>query len=129
MAPFEALYGKRCRSPAHWYETGENLIAVPDFVESTTEAVKLIQERMKMAQSRQKSYADRRRRPLEFQVGDYLFLKVAPMKGVMRFGKKEYLTYEEQPVQILDRKDKTLRNKVSPLVKVLWRNHKVKEAT
>ncbi|KAL5582903.1 hypothetical protein UlMin_015345 [Ulmus minor] len=138
----------------------------------------------------QKSYADKRRRPLEFQVGDSVFLKVAPMKGVMRFGKKgklsprfigpfkilerigkvayklalppelssvhnvfhvsmlkkyvsdpshvlehepiqvnEDLTYEEKSVQILDRKDKTLRNKVIPLVKVLWRNHKVEEAT
>ncbi|KAL5537439.1 hypothetical protein UlMin_045822 [Ulmus minor] len=142
------------------------------------------------AQSRQKSYADKRRRPLEFLVGDSVFLKVAPMKGVMRFGKKgklspryigpfeilerigkvayrlalppelspvhnvfhvsmlrryvsdpshvlenepievhEDLTYEEQPVQILDQKDKTLRNKVISLVKVLWRNHKVEEAT
>ncbi|KAL5551009.1 hypothetical protein UlMin_001185 [Ulmus minor] len=105
---------------------------------------------METAQSRQKSYADKRRRPLEFQVGDLVFLKVAPMKGVMRFGKKgklsprfigpfeilerigkvnEDLTYEEKPVQILDRKDKTLRNKVIPLVKVLWRNHKIEEAT
>ncbi|KAL5578274.1 hypothetical protein UlMin_019973 [Ulmus minor] len=129
MAPFEALYGRRCRSPVHWYETGENLIVAPYFVESTTEAVKLIQKRMKIAQSRQKSYVDRRRRPLEFKVGDSMFLKVAPMKGIMRFRKKENLTYEEQPVQILDRKDKALRNKVIPLVKVLWRNHKVEEAT
>ena len=59
MEPFEALYGRRCRSLAHWYEIGEKLIAVPDFVESTTEAVKLIQERMKTAQSHQKSYADK----------------------------------------------------------------------
>ncbi|KAL5559638.1 hypothetical protein UlMin_035849 [Ulmus minor] len=190
MAPFKALYRRRCRSPAHWFETGEKLIAAPDFVESTTEAVKMIRERMKTAQSRQKSYADKRRRPLEFLVGDSVFLKVAPMKGVMRFGKKgklspryigpfeilerigkvayrlalppelssvhnvfhvsmlrryvsdpshvlenepievhEDLTYEEQPVQILDQKDKTLRNKVISLVKVLWRNHKVEEAT
>ncbi|KAL5558049.1 hypothetical protein UlMin_034260 [Ulmus minor] len=145
---------------------------------------------METAQSRQKSYADKRRRPLEFQVGEAVFLKVAPMKGVMRFGKKgklnpryigpfeilerigkvayklalppnlssvhnvfhvsmlkkyvqdsshvlehepievhEDLTYEEKPVQILDRKEKTLRNKVIPLVKILWRNHKIEEAT
>ena len=61
MAPFEALYGRRWQSPAHWYETGENLIAVLDFVESTTKAVKLIQKRIETAQSRQKSYADRQR--------------------------------------------------------------------
>ncbi|KAL5545280.1 hypothetical protein UlMin_009064 [Ulmus minor] len=146
MAPYEALYGRKCRSPIHWYETGEKQIAAPDFIETTTEAVKKIRERMETAQSRQKSYADKRRRPLEFQVGEAVFLKVAPMKGVMRFGKKgklnsshvldhepievhEDLTYEEKSVQILDRKEKTLRNKVIPLVKVLWRNHRIEEAT
>ncbi|KAL5549832.1 hypothetical protein UlMin_000008 [Ulmus minor] len=144
MAPYKALYGKKCRSPIHWYETGEKQITAPDFIETTTEAVKKIKERMETAQSRQKSYADKRRRPLEFQVGDFVFLKVAPMKGVMRFGKKgklnsshvlehepievhEDLTYEEKLVQILDRREKTLRNKVIPLVKVLWRNHKIDE--
>ena len=66
MAPYEALYGRRCRSPVHWYETGESDITVPEFVEDTTQAVKKIQTRMKSAQSRQKSYTDRRRRPLEF---------------------------------------------------------------
>ncbi|KAL5550792.1 hypothetical protein UlMin_000968 [Ulmus minor] len=190
MAPYEALYGRKCRSPVHWYETGETRLSTSDFIEETTEAIKKIKQRMETAQSRQKSYADKRRRPLEFQVGDSVFLKVAPMKGVMRFGKKgklsprfigpfeilervgkvayklalppelssvhnvfhvsmlkkyvsdpshvlehepiqvnEDLTYEEKPVQILDRKDKTLRNKVIPLVKVLWRNHKIEEAT
>ena len=69
MTLFEALYGRRCGSPVHWFETGEKLIVAPDFVESTTEAVKLIRERMKTAQSRQKSYIDKRRQPLEFQVG------------------------------------------------------------
>ncbi|KAL5579735.1 hypothetical protein UlMin_012177 [Ulmus minor] len=66
MAPYEALYGRRCRSPVHWYETGESEITAPEFVEDTTQAVKKIQTRMKSAQSRQKSYADKRRRPLEF---------------------------------------------------------------
>ena len=150
----------------------------------------MIRERLKTAQSRQKSYADKRRRPLEFQIGDAVFLKVAPLKGVMRFGKKgklspryvgpfeiierigkvayklalspelssvhnvfhvsmlkkyvsdpshvltqdaievqEDLTYEEKPVKILDRQDKMLRNKIIPLVKVLWKNHKMEEAT
>ena len=190
MAPYEALYGRRCKSPVHWYETGESLVTAPDFVENTTEAVKKIQARIEIAQSRQKSYADKRRRPLEFEVGDFVFLKVAPFKGVIRFGKRgklnpryvgpyeilervgkvayrlalppnlasvhnvfhvsmlkkyvpdtshileqepielhEDLTYEEKPVQILDRKTKTLRNKEIPLVKVLWRNQKMEEAT
>ena len=145
---------------------------------------------MEIVFSRQKSYADKRRRPLEFQVGDLVFLKVAPFKGVMRFGKKgklspryigpfevlerignvaykldlpqelacvhnvfhvsmlkkyipdpshvldhepieirEDLTYEEKPVHILAREEKVLRNKVIPLVKVLWRNRDIEEAT
>ena len=67
MAPYEALYGSKCRSPVHWYETGESIVTAPEFVENTTNAVKKIQARMKSAQSRQKSYADKRRRPLEFQ--------------------------------------------------------------
>ncbi|KAL5563785.1 hypothetical protein UlMin_033532 [Ulmus minor] len=174
----------------HYLPLVEFSLSTSEFIEETTEAIKKIRQRMETAQSRQKSYADKRRRPLEFQVGDSVFLKVAPMKGVMRFGKKgklsprfigpfeilerigkvayklalppelssvhnvfhvsmlkkyvsdpshvlehepiqvnEDLTYEEKPVQILDRKDKTLRNKVIPLVKVLWRNHKIEEAT
>ena len=88
MAPYEALYGRRCRSPVHWYEAGESEITAPEFVEDTTQAVKKIQTRMKSAQIRQKSYADRRRRPLEFQVGDSVFLKVSPFKGVIWFGKR-----------------------------------------
>ncbi|KAL5564792.1 hypothetical protein UlMin_027956 [Ulmus minor] len=115
MAPYEALYGRKCRSPIHWYETGEKQIAAPDFIETTTEAVKKIRERMETAQSRQKSYADKRRRPLEFQVGDAVFLKVAPMKDSSHVLEHEPievhedLTYEEKPVQILDRKEKISR--------------------
>ena len=67
-------------------------MAMPDFVEETTEAVKIIRQRMTTAQSRQKSYADKRRRPLEFQVGDLVFLKVMPMKRVMWFDKKGKLS-------------------------------------
>ena len=74
--------------PVHWYETGELEITAPEFVEDTNQAMKKIQTRMKSAQSRQKSYADRRRTPLEFQVGDSVFLKVSPFKGVIRFGKR-----------------------------------------
>ena len=145
---------------------------------------------MRAAQSRQKSYADKRRRELELEIGDQVFLRVSPWKGVMRFGKKgklspryigpyeilervgsvayrlalppnlshvhnvfhisllrkympdpshvlhaepiqieSNLTYEEQPVDILDRKEQVLRTKRIPLVKVLWRNHTTEEAT
>ena len=104
MAPYEALYGRKCRSPVHWFEIGEKHIIAPDFIESTTEAIKLIRERMKTAQSRQKCYANKRIRPLEFQVGDSVFLKVAPMKGVMRFGKKGKLSPRYiGPFEILER--------------------------
>src|SRR5688572_29753850 len=154
------------------------------------EKVKCIRGRMKEAQDRQKSYQDNRRRDLEFEVGDLVYLKVSPMKGVLRFGKKgklspryigpykilkrvgnvayeielpndlakvhpvfhvsmlrkfigdvdtivtledvsieDDLTYEEVPVEILDRQVKKLRNKEVASVKVLWRNQKVESAT
>ncbi|XP_019244332.1 PREDICTED: uncharacterized protein LOC109224199 [Nicotiana attenuata] len=92
MAPFEALYGRRCRSPIGWFELGEAELIGPDLVHQAMENVKIIQERMKTAQSRQKSYADVRRRELEFQVGDWVFLRVSPMKGIMRFGKRGKLS-------------------------------------
>ncbi|KAK6116067.1 hypothetical protein DH2020_008336 [Rehmannia glutinosa] len=168
MAPYEALYGRKCRSPVHWDEVGERKLIGPEL----------------------KSYADKRRKPLEFAVGDVIFLKVAPMKGIMRFGKKgklspryvgpfeiverigdlayrialppalagihnvfhvsmlkkyipdqshilsyetidlrEDLTYEERPMRILDRVEKELRRTKVTLVKVLWKNHAMEEAT
>ncbi|KAL0546144.1 hypothetical protein IC582_016050 [Cucumis melo] len=190
MAPFEALYGKCCRSPVCWGEVGEQRLMGPELVQSTNEAIQKIRSRMHTAQSRQKSYADVRRKDLEFEVGDKVFLKVAPMKGVLRFARRgklsprfvgpfeilerigpvayrlalppslstvhdvfhvsmlrkyvpdpshvvdyepleidENLSYVEQPVEVLAREVKTLRNKQIPLVKVLWRNHRVEEAT
>ena len=159
-------------------------------MQRTTEAVEKIRKRMLTAQSRQKSNGDTRRRDLEFEIGDKVFLKVSPMKGVMRFGKKgklsprfvgpfevlerigavacrlalppslsavhnvfhdsmlrkyisepshvlnyeplqlnQDLTYEKKPVRILDAKEKELRNKRIPLVKVLWKNHSTGEAS
>ncbi|WMV09043.1 hypothetical protein MTR67_002428 [Solanum verrucosum] len=88
MAPYEALYWHRCRSPVGWFEVGEAALIGPDSVLDAMEKVKLIRDRLKTAQSRQKSYADVRRRELEFQVDDWVFLKVSPMKGLMTFGKK-----------------------------------------
>ncbi|KAL0560529.1 hypothetical protein IC582_000934 [Cucumis melo] len=190
MAPFEALYGKCCRSPVCWGEVGEQRLMGPELVQSTNEAIQKIRSRMHTAQSRQKSYADVRRKDLEFEVGDKVFLKVAPMRGVLRFERRgklsprfvgpfeilerigpvayrlalppslstvhdvfhvsmlrkyvpdpshvvdyepleidENLSYAEQPVEVLAREVKTLRNKEIPLVKVLWRNHRVEEAT
>ncbi|KAA0057631.1 pol protein [Cucumis melo var. makuwa] len=190
MAPFEALYGKCCRSPVCWGEVGEQRLMGPELVQSTNEAIQKIRSRMQTAQSRQKSYADVRRKDLEFDVGDKVFLKVAPMKRVLRFERRgklsprfvepfeilerigpvayrlalppslstvhdvfhvsmlkkyvsdpshvvdfepleidENLSYTEQPVEVLAREVKMLRNREIPLVKVLWRNHRVEEAT
>ena len=86
MAPYETLYGRKCRSLVHWYEIRQTTLDQTDFTKGMTEVVKII--RLKTAQSWQKSYADKRRRCLEFQVGNVIFLKVAPLKGVMRFGMK-----------------------------------------
>jgi len=104
MAPFEALYGRRCRTPLNWSEPGEHSLFGVDLVKEAEEKVRLIRENMKVAQSRQKSYADKRRRSLIFEVGDYVYLKVSPMKGVTRFGVKGKLAPRYiGPYQILER--------------------------
>ncbi|KAA0059509.1 pol protein [Cucumis melo var. makuwa] len=146
-------------------EVGKQRLLDPELVQTTNEAIQKIRARMLTAHSRQKSYADVRHKDLEFDVGDMVFLKVAPMKGVLRFEKKgklsprfvgpfeilerigpvayhpthvvdfeplqinENLSYDEQPVEILAKEVKMLRNRGITLVKVLWRNHGVEEAT
>ncbi|KAH9763231.1 Endonuclease [Citrus sinensis] len=178
MAPFEALYGRKCRSPICWDEVGERKLLGPELIQITVDKIKLIRGRLQTAQSRQKSYADRRRRELEFEKGDFVFLKGSPWKGVFRFGKKgklsprfigpfeilerigpvdyrialppslsrlhnvfhvsvlrkyiadpshvldnqpiqitEDMSYEEQPIEIVDRNEQVLRNRVISLVK------------
>lgn len=89
MAPYEALYGMPCRSPVCWAEVGDNKVMGKDVVHETTEMVFIIKDRIYTAQNRKKSYADKKRRSVEFEVGDHVFLKVSPMKGVIRFGKKK----------------------------------------
>ncbi|XP_074293506.1 uncharacterized protein LOC141620568 [Silene latifolia] len=190
MTHFEALYGRKCRSPICWSDIDESRIIGPDLIQEITDKIKFIQGKMRIAQSRQKSYVDPKRRQVEFKVGDSVFLKVSPTKGVIRSGKqrklrpryigpfeivervggvayrlslpielsrihdvfhvsllrkyipdpshiinlppvrvRDDLTYEEKPIQILDHKEKALRNKVIPLVKVLWSHHDDIEAT
>ena len=92
MAPYEALYGRSCRSPICWTEVGKSSITGPNLIRDTSEKVSLIQHRLLTAQSRQKSYADVRHRPLEFEVGDHVFLKVIPKRGVVGFCKREKLS-------------------------------------
>ncbi|XP_049357897.1 uncharacterized protein LOC125822529 [Solanum verrucosum] len=92
MAPYETFYGRKCRSLIGWFEAGKTALFGPDLVHQAMEKVKVIQQRLATAQSRHKSYADNRRRGLEFFIGYWVFLKVSPMKGVMRFGKKGKLS-------------------------------------
>ncbi|GJT01737.1 putative reverse transcriptase domain-containing protein [Tanacetum coccineum] len=87
-ALFEALYGRKCRSPIMWAEIGESQLIGPELVQETTKKISQIKDRLKVARDHQKSYADKGRKPLEFSVGDYVLLKVSPWKGVVRFGKK-----------------------------------------
>jgi len=82
MAPFEALYGHKCRTPLNWSELGERVIYGPDLVADAEECVKRIQSNLKAAQSRQKNYAEKRRSPLSFEVNDQVYLRVSPRKGV-----------------------------------------------
>ncbi|GKF89818.1 putative reverse transcriptase domain-containing protein, partial [Tanacetum coccineum] len=81
-APFEGMYGRKCRSPVIWTEVGKSQLIRPEIMQEMTEKIVQIKERLKTARSRQKSYADKRRKPLEFQVGDRVLLKVSPWKGV-----------------------------------------------
>ncbi|GKA65265.1 putative reverse transcriptase domain-containing protein, partial [Tanacetum coccineum] len=106
-ASFEELYGKKCRSPVLWAEIRENRLSGPKLVQETTDKVVLIKEKLKAARDRQKNYADNRRKPLEFEVGDLVLLKVSPWKGVIRFGKKGKLA------------PRLKRSKIS-IVKVRW---------
>ncbi|GKD86614.1 putative reverse transcriptase domain-containing protein [Tanacetum coccineum] len=85
--PFEALYGRKCRSPVCWAEAGDAQLTGPGLIHETTEKIIKIKQRIQVARDRQKSYADVRRKPLEFQVGDRVMLKVSPWKGVIRLGK------------------------------------------
>ncbi|GJY08860.1 putative reverse transcriptase domain-containing protein [Tanacetum coccineum] len=87
-ALFKALYGRKCRSPIIWAEVGEGQLIGPELVQETTKKISQIKDRLKAARDRQKSHTDKRRKPLEFNVGDYVLLKVSPWKGVVRFGKK-----------------------------------------
>ncbi|XP_070040973.1 uncharacterized protein [Nicotiana tomentosiformis] len=88
MAPYEALYGRRCRSPVQWFESGEARLLGTDLVQDALDKMILIQERLHTEQFWQKSYANRKVRDVSFKVGVKILLKVSPMKGVMRFGKR-----------------------------------------
>ncbi|KAD3068885.1 hypothetical protein E3N88_36765 [Mikania micrantha] len=190
MPPYEALYGRRCRTPVCWGEVGQKEMGNKAAVIDMAEKLRVIKARMKAAQDRQKSYADKRRRPIEFDVGDRVLLKVSPWKGIIRFRKRgklspryigpfpikarvgkvayrldlpeelngihptfhvshlrkcladeqahvplddievdDRLNYIEEPVAIVDTKEKQLRNKTVRQVRVQWKHRKGSDTT
>ena len=85
MVPYEALYGRKCRTPICWNEVGERKLSSEELIIVSIEKIQIVRERLKVTQDRQKSYADTRRRDLEFEVDDMMFLKVAHWKGFLQF--------------------------------------------
>ncbi|GKE43736.1 putative reverse transcriptase domain-containing protein [Tanacetum coccineum] len=189
-APFEELYGRKCRSPICWAEVGDAQLTGPEIVREITEKIIQIKHRLQASRDRQSSHAYKRRKPLEFQVGDKVMLKVSPWKGVIRFGKRgklkpryirpfkfltkfrtvayrlelleklsrvhstfhvlnlkkclsdellaipldevhidEKLNFIEEPVEIMDREVKCLKQSCIPIVKVHWNSKRGPEYT
>jgi hypothetical protein len=92
MSPFEALYGRKRRTTLYWDQTGETQFFGPEIIQEAEEQVRMIRENLRIAQTRQKSYADNRRRQLEFEEGDHVYLKVSPIRGMRRFKVKGKLS-------------------------------------
>ncbi|GKD33894.1 putative reverse transcriptase domain-containing protein [Tanacetum coccineum] len=158
-APFEALYGRKCRSPVCWAEVGDAQLTGPAIIHETTEKIIQIKNRIQAARDRQKSYANIRRKPMVFQVGDKVMLKVSPWKGVVRFGKRgklnprhvgpfkkclsdeslvipleelrvdDKLHFVEEPVEVMDREIKQLKRSHIPIIKVRWNSKRGPEFT
>lgn len=104
MAPFEAMYGRKCRIPIYWFEVGECQLLKLEIIQETLDEIELIRERLRSAQSQQKSYVNNRRCDLEFAEGDSVFLKVSSAKGAIRFGKRmKQAPRFIGPFEILDR--------------------------
>jgi hypothetical protein len=82
MSPFEALYGRKCRTPLAWSEVGERTLFGPAIIEEAEDKLEKVRENLRIAQSRQKIHADKRRRELTFAVGDRVYLKVSPLRGI-----------------------------------------------
>ena len=94
MAPYEALYGRKCRTPMCWTELNEHKLIGPDIVKDTEEKVQVIRQRLKAASDRRKSYANLKKRDIEYNVGDKVFLKVSPWRKILRFSQKgDFETY------------------------------------
>ncbi|GKA48903.1 putative reverse transcriptase domain-containing protein [Tanacetum coccineum] len=160
---FEALYGRKCRSLVCWAEVGEAQLTGLEIIQETTEKIIQIKSRIQAARDRQKSYTDVRHKPLEFQVGDRVMLKVSPWKGVIRFGKRGKLNprvhsmfhvsnlnkclsdeplaipldeihidnklHFIEPMEIMDREVKRLKQSRIPIIKVRWNSRRGPEFT
>ncbi|GJY52642.1 hypothetical protein Tco_0443489 [Tanacetum coccineum] len=149
MCYVEALYGRKCHSPIMWAKVGEGQLTGPELVQETTEKISQIKDRLKATRIRQKIYVDKRRKPLEFIVGDYVLLKVSPWKGVVHFRKKgklaprfvgpfkivekiqvdAKLNFVEELVEILEREFKKLKRSRIAIVKVRWNSKRGPEFT
>jgi hypothetical protein len=104
MSPFEALYGKKCRTPLYWDQAGERQFFGHEIIQEAEEQVRMIMENLRIAQTRQKSYADNQRRPLEFEDDDHVYLKVSQIRGMRRFKVKGKLSPRFiRPFKILKR--------------------------
>ncbi|XP_070016990.1 uncharacterized protein [Nicotiana sylvestris] len=145
MALYEALYGRRCRSHIGWFEASETNLLGSDLAQEAMDKVQLIRQSLFVAQSRQKSYADKRRRDLVCHNWRQSVLASLPYERCNAIWEKrqvepqmieaptipldEKLSYEEEPMAIVDRQVRKLRSKEIVLVKVLWRNQSIEEAT
>ncbi|GJW23406.1 putative reverse transcriptase domain-containing protein [Tanacetum coccineum] len=164
--PFEALYGRKCRSPVCWAEVGDVQLTGPEIIHETTEKIVQIRQRLQAARDRQRSYANIRRKPLKFQVGDHVMLKLLPRKGIIQFKKRgklnpqyirpfkilerigpkclsdeshvipmkelrldDKLNFVEEPVEIMDREVKQLKQSRIPIIKVRWNSKRGPEFT
>ncbi|GJV39108.1 retrovirus-related pol polyprotein from transposon TNT 1-94 [Tanacetum coccineum] len=140
-APFEALYGRSCRMPIAWAEVGESKLIRPEIVQETTDKIVQIKEILKTARDRQKSYADNRRKPLEFSVSDKVLLKVSSRKGVkcladvnlhvllqeVKIDDKHH--FVKEPMEIMDCEVKNLKKRRIPIVKFRWNSRRGPEFT
>ncbi|GJY99734.1 putative reverse transcriptase domain-containing protein [Tanacetum coccineum] len=144
---YEALYKQKCRSPGCLSEVGDSQLTGPELFHDKTEKIVQIKNRLLTARSRQKSYADRRTKPLEFEVCDMVLLKVSPWKGVVHFGKRgklnprdiivpmdeiqldDKLHMIEEPVEVVNKEVKRHKQSRIPIVKVRWNSQRGPEFT
>nr|GFC39344.1 putative reverse transcriptase domain-containing protein [Tanacetum cinerariifolium] len=126
-APFEALYGRNCRSLIMWAEIREGRLIGHDLVQKATKKISQIKDRLKAARDHSKIYTDKRRKPLEFSVDDHVLLKVSPWKDVIQVDAN--LNFVEERVEILEREFKKLKRSIIAIAKVRWNSKRRPEFT